>query len=566
MSETRQLIVCCDGTNNNVTGGRTDTNVIKLQEALQRDAHQIVFYDPGVGNSGSLPGATVVDRVRLKLDRIAGLAFGSGVYENIAECYIFLMNNYQKGDEIYLFGFSRGAFTARALSGVVNMFGLLRPELANLVPTLLHHYFSKRETEGQKADVSREADEIRRLFVEPDLREVWIHFIGVWDTVASIGLPPFDKQITGSPTVRDKKFKHVRQALALDEYRTPFLPRLYAEPDFDAPPTDSKPEQSLVQQWFHGVHCDVGGGYDPYDSDPQCGCGLSDTTLKWLFDHARGKGLRAKDLKLPDTITRVHSELYNEALWALAGMVQRDLKPELGNSGTIDLIRPISAMPGHSSALMFPQDTVWAIARPWKPIIIALAVLLVAMFVMATLMLPRERAGLIDASSVGAWLSSVWVYLQNLFSAEGLWSVARALWMFICWQATLQWSFVDHLAEAIPQLKTALLFRLLAQGTGLFIIARMTSWAFAQVAGLRERQLPPSDALNALGIAPRWLTVFTLGTTLSGLLSLLIAPWVWGWLASLLRVLMNLTWWLQAPAMLGVLALVGWGVWARARR
>ena len=461
---------------------------------------------------------------------------------------------------------SRAARLPRALSGVVNMFGLLRPELANMVPTLLHHYFSKRKTTGQKADVNREADEIKRLFVEPDFREVWIHFIGVWDTVASIGMPPFDKQITGSPTVRDKNFKHVRQALALDEYRTPFLPRLYAEPDFHASATADKPEQSLVQQWFRGVHCDVGGGYDPYDSDPQCGCGLSDTTLKWLFDHARDKGLRAADLKLPATITRVHSELYNEALWALAGMVQRDLKPEPGNSGTLDFMRPVGATPTPTSTLKFPQDTVWAIARPWKPIVTALAVLLVAMFVMATLMLPRERTGLIDASSVAAWLSSVWACAQNLVSAESLGSMARALWTFICWQATLQWSFVDHLAAMIPQLKTALLFRLVAQGAGLFIIARMTSWAFAQVAGLRDRQLPPSVALKRLGIAPRWLTVFTLGSTLSGLVSLLIAPWVWPWLATLLRVLMNLTWWLQASAMLGVLALVGWGVWAKLRR
>ena len=108
MSNPRQLIVVCDGTNNNVTGGRTDTNIIKLQRGLARDAGQIVFYDPGVGNPAELPGATWVDSIRNWIQRLSGLAFGGGVYENIAECYTFLMLNYEKGDEIYVFGFSRG--------------------------------------------------------------------------------------------------------------------------------------------------------------------------------------------------------------------------------------------------------------------------------------------------------------------------------------------------------------------------------------------------------------------------------------------------------------------------
>lgn len=536
----RQLIVCCDGTNNNVTGGRTDTNVIKLQQVLLHDANQLVFYDPGVGNPDLLPGATVFDRVRLKLDRIAGLAFGAGVYENVAECYVFLMRNYLPGNEIYLFGFSRGAFTARALSGVVNMFGLLRPELDNMVPTLLHLYFSRRETEIQKADVNREADEIKRLFVSPEHRDVWIHFIGVWDTVASIGVPPFDKQITTSPTVVGKKFRHVRQALALDEYRAPFLPRLYADPDFHISASDGKPEQSLRQSWFHGVHCDVGGGYDPYDNGPQCGCGLSDFTLHWLLNHARDCGLRATGLQLPPTLTRVHSELYNQALWALAGMVQRDLKPGEGRSDVIDFSRPVPGLPGHAPvdlpALRFPQDTVWAIARPWKPLLVALAGFIAAIVVMYCLMRTPGKG------------------------------MALVLWQFIHWQAILQFSLVDNLAAAMPQLKTALMFWLVGQGAMLFVVARMSSWAFAQVAGLRERDLPPSVLLNRLGSAPRWFTVFAVGATLAGVGSLLIAPWAWQWLSAGLRLLMNVAWWLQGPALLGILALALWGTWTQLRR
>jgi hypothetical protein len=545
MSNPRQLIVCCDGTNNNVTGGRTDTNVIKLQSGLARDAGQIVFYDPGVGNPGELPGATWADSIRAKFQRLSGLAFGSGVYENIAECYTFLMLNYEKGDEIYLFGFSRGSFTARALSGVVNMFGLLRPELTNMVPTLLYIYFSKRESNKQKEDVSTEVADIKRLFVDPDSRDVWIHYIGVWDTVASIGMPPFDKKITGSPTIKGKKFHHVRQALALDEYRKPFVPRLYSEQDFDDPADEVNPAQSLKQRWFHGAHCDVGGGYDPAPDGPQSGCGLSDVTLHWLYDEARTKGLRGSPLVLQPTITRVHSELYNESLWALAGMVERSRLPDREGPDAKSKVPPPvvgeAVSPPHP--ISFPGDTVWAISRPVGPLIVAVVVWAIAMIVLAQLLVPTSSAA---APHLSAWTDAV----RNL----------------ICWQSTPQWTAADKMSADIPHLRTALLFQLVAQGAGLFILARWSSWAFAQVARLRDPQLPPSAALNKLGVAPRWFTVFTLGTTIAAWISLLTGPWSWPWLAVMFRFAMNAFWWLQLVALLGIAALVGWGIWGRLRR
>ena len=114
----RQLIVCCDGTNNNLTGRRNDTNVTQLCELLAPDLqNQLLYYDPGVGNSGTFPGATWTEQIQQKWERISSLAFGSGIYENIAEAYRFLMLNWREGDAIFLFGFSRGAFTSRALGG-----------------------------------------------------------------------------------------------------------------------------------------------------------------------------------------------------------------------------------------------------------------------------------------------------------------------------------------------------------------------------------------------------------------------------------------------------------------
>jgi uncharacterized protein (DUF2235 family) len=97
------------------------------------------------------------------------------------------MRHYQPGDQIFLFGFSRGAFTARSIGGLVTQFGLLRPEMEGLVPTLLHIYFSDRERGGQKYTAIRE--QISRLFTSDQTRATPVWFVGVWDTVSSVGAP-----------------------------------------------------------------------------------------------------------------------------------------------------------------------------------------------------------------------------------------------------------------------------------------------------------------------------------------------------------------------------------------
>ena len=215
-SSARQLVVFCDGTNNNLTGGRNDTNTVKLCELLagSADGAQLVFYDPGVGNPAELPGSTLVDGWHRWSERLAGLAFGRGVYENIAESYLFLMRNYRSGDEIYIFGFSRGAFTARSVAGLVNQFGILQPHMESMVITLVHVYFSDRSLDPAAARGI--AAQTARLFVAPDARNVELQFVGVWDTVASVGMWPFSARFTALPTVGGKRFRHVRQALALD--------------------------------------------------------------------------------------------------------------------------------------------------------------------------------------------------------------------------------------------------------------------------------------------------------------------------------------------------------------
>lgn len=378
----RQIVLCCDGTNNNLTGGESDTNVVRLCQLLRTHggAGQVVFYDPGVGNPGELPGATLWDSLKRRGERIAGLAFGRGVYENMAECYQFLMTHYQPGDEIYVFGFSRGAFTARSVAGLVNMFGILQPHMASMVPSLLHIYFSNRGGDRDRAR-QRIAQQTTQLFVDAPAQHVNIHFVGVWDTVASVGMPPFSKQFTARADVSHKRFLNVRQALALDEFRALFAPRQYVQPNGEYRSDQGLPV-TLKQLWFSGAHSDVGGGYAPHQ------LALAERAMAWLAGEAVQCGLRllgADGQPMTDEqvlealyahspgarpqVPVVHSELQRAPLWAVNGLTVRT--PGLVDDGAGG--RTTMAAEEHPSvqslALRYPEDTVWARSRPWMPIL-----------------------------------------------------------------------------------------------------------------------------------------------------------------------------------------------------
>lgn len=524
MSEVRQLIVFCDGTNNNVTGNRTDTNVLKLQRCLVRDAQQLVFYDPGVGNAGITPGATWDERLRARFDRLQGLAFGTGVYENIGECYSFLARHYQSGDQIYLFGFSRGAFTARAVSGLIQAFGLIRPEHENLISTLLHLYFKERETQQQKDDYRSASEDIRLLFADAQRREPWVHFIGVWDTVASIGLPPFDRTITSDPTVRNKRFNHVRHALALDEYRVPFTPRLYKEDNFD------EPGRSLKQVWFPGAHCDVGGGYAESPATSKGGCGLSNRTLEWMRSEAAAVGLRVTPTcPQSTTLDRVHSETHSTAAWTLAGLAQRTIKRD-------SQIAPIVP------ALEFPTNTVWNYAQNRAGMFVAIAIYLVAMAL--TVVAMRH-----------AWPANFDAWHQS-FGELAIWHAQPLMPPFA--------GLTDPVSVAPgASPRTALMFELIAALCALLLLARFASGAFAWVARLRQPTQPASAWLERLGKAPKVLAVAAAANHLGALLVVMCAPWAWHWVCNVLKILSAAAWWVQWPALLGVGILVGWGAFAR---
>lgn len=268
----KRLVVCCDGTWNTpdqLSGGiSTPTNVTKLALAVvpndPKGREQRIFYHRGVGTS--------------RFERIRGGAFGFGLARDVRDTYRFLVENYEPDDELFFFGFSRGAFTARSTAGLVRNCGILRRECADKVDEAYAFYRSRSDTTHPR---SVEAALFRSSYsYEPDIR-----FIGVWDTVGAHGIPLnglrlvnlFNLRFQFHDTDLSTKVDGAFQALAIDEKRGPFRPAVWKQA------TNAPATQRVEQVWFAGVHCDVGGGYNPP--------GLSDITLPWMVRHAQEYGL-----------------------------------------------------------------------------------------------------------------------------------------------------------------------------------------------------------------------------------------------------------------------------------
>jgi uncharacterized protein (DUF2235 family) len=268
----KRLIVCCDGTWNTPDqkedGHICPTNVVKMASAIAPLAPdgtaQIVLYHDGVGASSGLD-----------LSHWAGGAFGVGLSKIIQDGYRFLVDNYTDGDELYFFGFSRGAYAARSLCGLLRNSGLLQKIHADKIPDAYGLY---RRADPASLPQGEEATEFRRQFS----REVPIKCVGVWDTVGALGIPDHIlRRLTDNLwEFHDVKLsrivEHAYQALAIDEKREDFQPTLWEQqPD--------AVNQHLEQVWFAGVHCNVGGGY--VDSE------LSDVAFLWMQQKVAACGL-----------------------------------------------------------------------------------------------------------------------------------------------------------------------------------------------------------------------------------------------------------------------------------
>ncbi|HWY26124.1 MAG TPA: DUF2235 domain-containing protein [Nevskia sp.] len=252
----RNIVLCLDGTSNHYAV--VNTNVVKLYAMLDRTrTDQLSYYQPGIG---TIAPAAFWGRVRRWFVKQIDLATAWFLSDHVTDAYRFLMRYYQEGDRIYIFGFSRGAYTARAVAAMVHKVGLLtqgNDELISFAWDMFAKQTDKVVYEGFKQTFSR---------------EVPVYFLGLWDTVSSVGWVWDPKHLPY--TQNNPSVQIVRHAVALDERRAYFVQNLWG-----TVPTD------VEQLWFPGVHCDVGGGYTEDKS------GLSAIALQWMVEKAAAAGL-----------------------------------------------------------------------------------------------------------------------------------------------------------------------------------------------------------------------------------------------------------------------------------
>ncbi len=277
----KNIVICCDGTGNQY--GDSNTNVVKLYRTLLLDdsSMQVAYYHPGVGTQGS-PSAH--GKISETFSKWMGLGFGAGLLGYVGDAYRFLMNTYEDGDRVYLFGFSRGAYTVRAISGMVHMFGLLRAGNDGLIPYIIK-MFARRT---RKAAGMEDHFGVASGFKQTYSRTIEIHMVGVWDTVSSVGLiwDPLKLPYTATNPI----MKNGRHAVSIDERRCFFRNNLWGP---------VQPGQTIKQIWFPGVHSDVGGSYLPSES------GLSQGALQWMLCEAVSLGLLVDPVRADRELARL---------------------------------------------------------------------------------------------------------------------------------------------------------------------------------------------------------------------------------------------------------------------
>jgi uncharacterized protein (DUF2235 family) len=284
----KNVLIFSDGTGQGARMPKAQlTNVCKLWQATRKvdPTGQRAFYDPGLGafdKRDRSPWRFVHDLV--------SQATGLGISRNIKDCYLALMELYEPGDRIFLFGFSRGAYTVRSLGGVLTLCGIPqrddtgkeiktnseREALAQeAVEKVYKHYGNDEKTKAERVQLGK--DFAAKYASDPGIP----FFIGVWDTVRSLGIPGSSGLVwwrhAFHNTSLNSAVRYARQALSIDENREAFEPVLWDETDHD------RASGRIRQVWFPGVHSDIGGGY----AERQ----LSDLALSWLIQEAIAVGL-----------------------------------------------------------------------------------------------------------------------------------------------------------------------------------------------------------------------------------------------------------------------------------
>ncbi len=305
MTKPKNIVICLDGTGNQIEENLS--NVLKLYRTLEKSDTQIVFYDQGVGTLGyQYTWGWLTQKIKNGL----GLAFGLGLDRNVIQAYEFIIRHHRehkvaghktpRGDNIYIFGFSRGAYTARVLAGLIYEIGILEPEQIHLSGAALAAYKQSRLTladteSGTEQSYEGEGVNFRRV---AGSKTGAIKFLGLWDTVSSVFIPnpkgffpPITRENLPHTSV-NPAVKTVRHAIAIDEFRRMFRVDHWTAGQVYKPNIHSKTAPGLQDSaavWFAGCHSDVGGGYKRADS------GLSQFSLIWMLAEAKKAGLKFPD-------------------------------------------------------------------------------------------------------------------------------------------------------------------------------------------------------------------------------------------------------------------------------
>ena len=300
----KRIIICSDGTWNRpekLNKKEYPTNVLKFARGIapKDNDHikQVVFYDWGIGSYH---------------DAAIGGAFGKGLEKNVMDGYRFIIHNYEPGDEIYLFGFSRGAYTVRSLCGLLNNCHVLKGEYAHKVEQAFALYKNLKYSPNGAF-----SNDWKRDFSVPNSGHV--NFIGVWDTVGAMGLPfSLFGLIKDKHLFYDRKLgsniKVARHALSLDEKRKDFEPTIW----------EPREGSDLKQVWFAGCHSDVGGSYPP-DADNTV---LSDIPMMWLLKESSKIGLAFEPfIKVSDLNHNAKKHNEYKRKYKLLGKYIREIPP-----------------------------------------------------------------------------------------------------------------------------------------------------------------------------------------------------------------------------------------------